>query len=257
MRIAIITGASSGLGAEYARLLAEETGLEEIRLIARRKERLEMLARSLPLPCRLLPLDLTREESLRQVRDRLQHTEDLTVNWLINAAGFGRIGSCETIGVMTESRMIELNCRAATAMTELCLPHMKEGSHIIEVCSCAAFQPIPYLTTYAATKAFLLRYSRGLCAELAPRGISVTAVCPYWIRNTEFIAGAKETDHEVLFHGFPLATDKHTVARRSLHAAQNERAICTPDLVSTLDRFFGALIPDDLIIHLVNLYRHL
>lgn len=257
MRIAIITGASSGLGSEYAQLLAKETEIEEIWLIARRKERLERLARSLPLPCRVMPLDLTQEESLLQVQKRLQHAEDLTVSWLINAAGFGRIGSCEAIGLMTESRMIELNCRAAVQMTELCLPHMKKGSHIVEICSCAAFQPIPYLTVYAATKAFLLHYSRGLGTELAPRGISVTAICPYWIRDTEFIAEAKKTDHEGLFHGFPLATDKHTVVRRSLRAAQKGHAICTPDLVSTLDRFFGALIPDALIIHLVNLYRHL
>lgn len=257
MRIAIITGASSGLGAEYARLLAKDPGLEEIWLIARRRERLEALGRSLPLPCRLLPLDLTQEESLQQVQKRLQQAGNLTIDWLINAAGFGRIGSCETIGAATTARMIDLNCRAAVLLTEICLPHMEKGAHILEICSCAAFQPIAYLTAYAATKAFLLRYSRGLQAELKPRGISVTAVCPYWIRDTEFIAGARETDHDGLFHGFPLATDKHTVVRRSLQAARNGHAICTPDLVATLDRFFGALVPDALILHLVNLYRHL
>ena len=126
-----------------------------------------------------------------------------------------------------------------------------------EIASCAAFQPIPYLAAYAATKAFLLRYSRALAAEVTERGITVTAICPYWIRDTEFIHEAKRTDKAGLFRGFPLATDQKTVARRSLWAAEHGFTVFTPDLVSTLHRIITSLLPHRLMIALSNIWRHL
>lgn len=257
MNIAIITGASSGLGAAYAWLLAEKDGIDEIWLIARRRERLEKLARSLALPCRLLTLDLTQEDNLQQIARRLETMKDPHIAWLIQAAGFGCIGSCENVGPARTGRMIDLNCRAAAVLTEICLPYMQKGSHIMEICSCAAFQPIPYLTAYAATKAFLLRYSRGLREELRPCGIIVTAVCPYWIRDTEFIGLAKKTDTAGNFAHFLFASTCQTVARRSLQAAEKNHAVCTPGLIATLDRLFGAIVPDGIILSLLNIYRKL
>ena len=254
-RIALVTGASSGLGREFARLLAHEA-VDELWLVARREERLQELAAEVVLPCRVFALDLTQESSLEALSAALS-AEPVTVRWLVNAAGFGRIGMAADIGAATTGRMIALNCRAAAELTERVLPYMEQGSRVLEIASCAAFQPIPYLAAYAATKAFLLRYSRALAAEVAQRGITVTAICPYWIRDTEFIHEAKRTDKAGLFRGFPLATDQKTVARRSLWAAEHGFTVFTPDLVSTLHRIITSLLPHRLMIALSNIWRHL
>ncbi len=253
--IALITGASSGLGREFARLLAREV-VDELWLVARREERLRELAAEVALPCRVFALDLTQESALEALSAALS-AEPVTVRWLVNAAGFGRIGMAADIGAATTGRMIALNCRAAAELTERALPYMEQGSRVLEIASCAAFQPIPYLAAYAATKAFLLRYSRALAAEVAARGITVTAICPYWIRDTEFIHEAKQTDKAGLFRGFPLATDQKTVARRSLWAAEHGFTVFTPDLVSTLHRIITSLLPHRLMIALSNIWRHL
>lgn len=253
--IALVTGASSGLGREFARLLVQEA-VDELWLVARREERLRGLASEVALPCRVFALDLTQESSLEALSAALS-AEPVTVRWLVNAAGFGRIGMAADIGAATTGRMIALNCRAAAELTERVLPYMERGSRVLEIASCAAFQPIPYLAAYAATKAFLLRYSRALAAEVAERGITVTAICPYWIRDTEFIHEAKRTDKAGLFRGFPLATDQKTVARRSLWAAEHGFTVFTPDLVSTLHRIITSLLPHRLMIALSNIWRHL
>lgn len=254
-RIALVTGASSGLGREFARLLAHEA-IDALWLVARREERLRELAAEVALPCRVFALDLTQESALEELSAALS-AEPVTVRWLVNAAGFGRIGMAADIGAATTGRMIALNCRAAAELTERVLPYMERGSRVLEIASCAAFQPIPYLAAYAATKAFLLRYSRALAAEVAARGITVTAICPYWIRDTEFIHEAKRTDKAGLFRGFPLATDQKTVARRSLWAAEHGFTVFTPDLVSTLHRIITSLLPHRLMIALSNIWRHL
>lgn len=253
--VALITGASSGLGREFARLLAHEA-VDELWLVARREERLRELSAELALPCRIFALDLTQEAAFEELSAALA-AEPLVVRYLVNAAGFGRIGMAADIGAATTGRMIALNCRAAAELTERALPYMEKGSRVLEIASCAAFQPIPYLAAYAATKAFLLRYSCALAVEVAERGITVTAICPYWIRDTEFIHEAKKTDRAGLFRGFPLATDQKTVARRSLWAAEHGFTVFTPDLVSTLHRIITSILPHRFMIALSNLWRHL
>lgn len=256
MNIAIITGASSGLGREYARLLAADTQIDELWLIARRAERLLALQEELlPRTCQVITCDLTRNEALAAIAKRLTETTGIHIQWLINAAGFGRIGSCQEIGTDDSARLIDLNCRAAVALTQLSLPYMHAGSHILEICSCAAFQPIPYLAVYAASKAFLLSYSRALGQELSQQQISVTAVCPYWIKDTEFIATARKTDRHHLFRQFPFACTQTKIARRSLKAARQGQKICTPDAISLLDRIISTLIPHCILLHASKLYR--
>lgn len=256
MKIAIVTGASSGLGREYARLLDKE-GLDVIWLVARRQERLQEVAKELQTKCKIVPLDLTKMASLEKLQQLLAEGDSIKICWLVNAAGFGRIGLAEEIGYETTARLIDLNCRAAAVLTEICLPYCQKGSHIIEVASCAAFQPIPYLTAYAASKAFLLSYSRALNEELRPRAIHVTAVCPYWIRDTEFIKNARQSDAHHIFQGFPLACTQKQVAERSFRAAKHKQAICTPDIVSKLHRLLTAIVPTCILVKASNWYRML
>ncbi len=193
-KIAIITGASSGLGREFVRLLdadsegagAGEFHLDALWIIARRKERLEELAAGLRTDTDVIALDLTDKTSVTQLQEKLS-AERPDVRMLINAAGSGKIAASAALTLGQVDQMIDLNCRAAVDVTQICLPYMDSGAKIMEICSTAAFQPIPYLNVYAASKAFLYRYSRALRFELRPRDITVTAVCPYWIKDTEFM----------------------------------------------------------------------
>ena len=256
MDIAIITGASSGLGAWYARLLDAE-GLDEIFLIARREKRLATIAGLMKTKARVLALDLTKAHATQAIEDELAKTDEPNVRWLVNCAGFGRIGFAGDIDAATLMNMTELNCVTPLRLTTALLPFMGAGSLIVNVASCAAFQPIPGVSVYAATKAFVLSWSRSLGYELAPQGIGVTAVCPYWIRDTEFISHAETTDTRHLFKTFPFPTDAETVARRSLRAAKNGIAVCTPDAIAFLDRLAAKILPHELVMHLMGLWHRL
>ena len=256
MDIAIITGASSGLGAWYARLLDAE-GLDEIFLIARREKRLATIAGLTKTKTRVLALDLTEDDTINKIERALAKTDEPNVRWLVNCAGFGRIGYAGDIDAQTLTQMTELNCIAPLKLTTALLPFMGAGSLIINVASCAAFQPIPGVSVYAATKAFVLSWSRSLGYELAPQGIGVTAVCPYWIRDTEFISRAEATDTRGLFRNFPFPTDAETVARRSLRAAKNGISVCTPDAIAFLDRIAAKILPHGLLMHLMGLWHRL
>ena len=155
MDIAIVTGASSGLGREYVKLLDDE-GLDEIWLVARRRPQLEDLAGALKTKSRLYPLNLTENGSFWILQQALTDSRAI-VRYLSHAAGFGKMGSVMTIPSGVQEKMVDLNDRAAISLVQLVLPYCKAGSHLVQICSCAAFLPIPELAVYSATKTFLLR----------------------------------------------------------------------------------------------------
>ena len=193
MKIAIVTGASSGLGIEFVRQIEDlYVGLDEIWVIARREQRMELLVKELKTPLRIFALDLLLENSFTIISNMLEK-ENPDIRMLVNAAGFGKIGNTETVSVKSQTDMIEVNCKALTQLTCMCLPYLSAGSRIINIASSASFCPQPGFTVYAATKAYVLSFSRGLGSELLNKGIVVTAVCPGPV-DTEFfdIAGSKE-----------------------------------------------------------------
>lgn len=243
MKIAVVTGASSGLGREFVRQLALlDKQLDEIWVIARRRDRLEALRAHCRVPLRVLPLDLTAPGAADTLEAALKAAAP-EVSILINAAGFGRMGDWQAVGRRESAAMIRLNCQAAVEVTQVCLPFMDRGSRVLEICSTSAFQPLPYLNVYAATKAFLYRYSRALHWELRPRGITVTAVCPYWIRDTEFIPTAAQSGQPV--HHYPLASTARRVAFRALYDSRHGKAVSTPGPVCTVHRLAGKCLPSD------------
>lgn len=191
MNIAVITGASSGLGREFARQIDELGEVEQIWLIARRRDRLEEVSRLLATQSKILCADLSDRSGVIALEEALAGAAPV-IRYLVNAAGFGRFGSFRDIPLEEIDRMIDLNCKGAVDVTQICLPYCTRGSRILEICSTAAFQPIQFLNVYAASKSFLYRYSRALNAELMHEGITVTAVCPYWVKDTEFIPAAEQ-----------------------------------------------------------------
>ena len=192
MNIAIVTGASSGMGKEFVLQLPGAVAVDEIWAIARRGGELEKLRGVSAVPVRPIVLDLCREESFATYAALLE-AQKPNVRLLVNAAGFGKFGTYSRIDTEDECRMIDLNCKALLRMTRLTVPYMAPGSHILELDSLSAFQPVPYITTYAATKAFVLSYSRAMNRELRDRGIRVMAMNPGWVK-TEFFDHAFQTN---------------------------------------------------------------
>lgn len=255
--IALITGASSGLGREFAMQISRsEERPQEIWAVARRKNRLEELQKLCGIPVRPIPLDLTRQESIRKLEELLQK-EKPVIRLLVNAAGFGKIGRYSEISREDTDRMIDLNCRAAVDVTLLSLPYMRRGGRILEICSTSAFQPFPYLNVYAASKSFLYRYSRALRVELFGEGIRVTAVCPYWIKNTEFIPKAKDTGGGEAVRHFPLASRRETVVKLALRDSRLGLPVSTPGPVCFLHRIAAKFIPSEIMMGLWALIRRI
>lgn len=187
--MAIITGASSGIGAEFCRAL-DDLGLDSLWIVARRADRLEDLAASLKTPCKVITADLSTSEGLRILEDAIV-AEKADIGYLVNCAGFGRFGNTWEISSEDTRMMIELNIGALTEITRFCIPHMKAGSHIIEVCSASAYLPLEQLNVYSASKAYVHAFCVGLRKELKDRGTSVLEVSPGWV-STDFISISRE-----------------------------------------------------------------
>lgn len=190
MNIAVITGASAGMGREFAVQLDRQQKYDEIWVIARRGDRLLTLSGALRAKVRPIPLDLTADGSIRLYKDLLAQLQP-TVKTLVNAAGFGLFGNFADLPLDEQMNMVDLNCKALVAMTHVTLPYMERGSEIYEFASIASMQPIPFLNIYAATKAFVKSFTRALNRELRPRGIRAIAICPCWV-DTEFFDRANQ-----------------------------------------------------------------
>jgi short-subunit dehydrogenase len=194
MKIAIITGASSGMGREFVLQASRYVNLDEIWVIARRAEALEALKTKISTPIRSFSLDLCDSTSFARFADILS-AEKPNVKLLVNAAGFGKFGAFQNIPLEDDLRMIDLNCKALVAMTRLVLPYMDPGSHVLQLDSLSAFQPVPYIATYGATKSFVLSYTRAVNRELKGSGIRMMAMNPGWVK-TEFFNHALQTNGE-------------------------------------------------------------
>ena len=208
MNIAIVTGASSGMGREFVRQLSGYVTVDEIWAVARRESALEELKKETSVSVRPIVLDLLETESFREM-ERLLAEEKPNIRLLVNAAGFGRFGAYHKVSLEDDCRMIDLNCKALLLMTRLCVPYMAPGSHILQLDSLSAFQPVPYITTYGATKAFVLSYSRSMNRELKDKGIRVMAMNPAWVK-TEFFDHAFRTngDNEVQYFNYVYDADE-------------------------------------------------
>ena len=202
MNIAIVTGASSGMGREFVAQLSQYVRVDEIWAIARRKNALESLQAEVSIPIRPVVLDLCEAESFPALENLLTQ-EKPNVRLLVNAAGFGKFGAYHKVSLEDDAKMIDLNCKALVLMTRLVLPYMDRGSHILQLDSLSAFQPVPFITTYAASKAFVLSYSRAMNRELQSKGIRMMAMNPGWVK-TEFFNHAVQTnsDDEVQYYNY-------------------------------------------------------
>jgi len=254
-RIALVTGASSGLGREFAVQIDAMQVVDEIWLVARNEEALEAVAAALSTPARIIVADLTDKDDIAAIAAALGDAQP-RVSYLVNAAGFGKFGDWQTISDEAADAMIDLNCRGLVDMTRAALPYMDRGSRIIEVASAAAFVPLPHMNVYAATKAFVLRYTRALRWELHGTGITATALCPTWVKTgfeatARDSAGGRDVGH--LF-GEQSAS---TVVRRALCANKAHLAVACASPQSAALRLIGKIVPDCIAMAGWNILRRL
>lgn len=240
MSIAIITGASSGIGHKMVELLEQHFKVDEIWAIARREDRLQKLNAG-SIPVRAVAMDLTKTENYVKLAEQLQQ-EQKEVSLLVNCAGYGKFGTYRDFGNEAALGMIDLNCRALVGVTNAVLPFMPDGSKILQVCSIASFQPLPSANVYATSKAFVLNYSRALYWELRERRISVTALCPGWV-NTDFFKTATNTAAPGAVTNYSFMQTPERVVTQGLKAAKKGRMLSIVGKQNKLLYLAGKLLP--------------
>jgi short-subunit dehydrogenase len=193
---ALVTGATAGLGAEFARQLAPSA--RQLILVGRRKERLTSLAESLrkdfpKLAIESIPADLALQEDRERLASYIVRSE-IPLNLLVNNAGLGDLGPFDTADWSRLEPMLSVNVTALTHLTHLLLPMLREHtpSAVLNVSSIAGFFPLPEMAVYAATKAYVTSFSEALRMELAPHGVSVTALCPGPVPTEFFEVASRE-----------------------------------------------------------------
>ncbi|HEX8215909.1 MAG TPA: SDR family oxidoreductase [Allosphingosinicella sp.] len=235
--VTLITGASAGLGAEFARQCAARG--DEIVLVARRRDRLDALAREIGPQAHVIEADLGEAEAPARVVAETKR-RGLWVRTLINNAGFGLAGRFDDIPLDRQLGMIELNIRALTGLSYIALEDMRRhgGGAILNVASTAAFQAGPHMAVYYASKAYALSLTEALHQELKGSGIAVTALCP-GPTATEFFDVAGAPDGRLA----KMATDPVAVVRAGLDGLARNKAIVVPGLMNKVGSQSNRLLP--------------
>ncbi len=250
MKIAVVTGASSGLGTEYCKALDALNLADEIWLVARRKDRLVELSRKLNTKSKVLAFDITDQKGIELYENELKNS-GAEVKFLINNAGFGRLNKFCDITTKDNADMVRLNCEALTVMTNVTLPYIKNGGHILNTCSIAAFAPNTRLAVYSSTKAYVMSLSLALSDELKENGITVTAVCPGPM-DTEFlpVAGIEKGSSHT-FDTLPRVNPA-VMAEKSLKAAIKGKTVYTNKVFYKFYRFVSKLLPIKLVMKMAK-----
>ncbi len=236
MKVTLITGASSGIGEAFARRLAAEN--HDLVLVARSEKALHELCDELMLKhgitAHYVVLDLTERDADAALWAETE-THGFEVDWLINNAGFGSVGDFTKLGRDRELEMIDLNIRSLAALTHRYLGPMRErkAGKIINVSSAAGFQPIPFMATYAATKAFVSSFSEAIAEENTPYGIQVLTLCP-GSTKTNFFAASK-IDRPIQVKGQQTVDDVIDTAMKAIKSGRRK-------VVSGFANKIGALL---------------
>lgn len=245
-KIAIVTGANSGLGKAFVELLLREP-LDEIWAVARNEARLQEVQQLDRSRIRIFSADLTDLATLVPFENALAE-EKPSVRFLVNNAGFAKFADYASLDIHESSNLIDLNAKAVVQMALRTIPHMTAGASIINIGSLSAFMPLPYMNIYAATKVFVKNYSLALREELKPVGIHVTAVCPGWI-DTNLYARA-EIGAEKSVNTFTGMVKPDVVARKAIADAKNNRALSIYGLLPNAVRVLAKFLPANLCMRL-------
>ena len=246
-KVIVVSGASSGMGKEFIiQILEKEKDIDEVWAIARRDDRLIELKEKISDKIIPIKLDLTKEEDLLKYKEKVDK-EKPNIIILANCAGFGVFDYSENIDTNIKLNMIDLNVKAPVALIDYSLPYMKEESKIMNIASCAGFQPIPYINDYASTKSFLLSYSRALNKELKYRNIHVLAVTPYWTK-TEFFDRAIDDKKKKVVINYNAMYDPKDVMKLAIKDLYNpKKDISCFGFVNRFQKMLTKILPHSLV----------
>nr|WP_288652987.1 SDR family NAD(P)-dependent oxidoreductase [uncultured Faecalibacillus sp.] len=253
--IIIVTGASSGMGKEFARQIEKKYQVDELWVIARRKERLESLKEILETKVKVLALDLTQKESFEILQEAL-FKEKPRVKVLVNCSGYGKLDHYENMSLETIENMMNLNMLAVVKMVNTVLPYMHKESHIVNFASCSGYMPIPYLNIYAASKAFVLNYSRALNEELKYRGIHVLAICPYWV-ETEFFDRAVEKNKKPVVIRYGKVYQAKDVIKKAIKDMESSKDVSLYGTINKIQILGMKVLPHRLVKKIWMAYQNL
>lgn len=239
-KIAVLTGATGGLGKEFVKCLLNEN-IDEIWAVARNKEKLDQLCSQYGTMIFPVQCDLSKESDLSSL-SALINQQKPDIRFLINNAGIAKMGRYDEFTDMEISQSIDTNCKAAVLLCQYSLPYMKKGARIINISSASSFQPTPYINLYAAGKVFLRSYSRSLNCELKSRGITSTAVCPGWI-DTELLP-KKVNDRKIHYPGMVKA---EAVAKKAMYDSEKGRDMSVCSLYVKYEHLFSKIMPQKLV----------
>ena len=245
MSVAIITGASSGIGREFAKQMKEKLGISDFWFVARREERMEELRDELSVNAKIISADLATSEGIEKLRSALEE-EKPRVKFLVNAAGFGCFGSFDQLSEETVSAMIDVNVKALVLITHMTVPYMEKGGRIIELGSGSCFTPLPYFNTYASSKAFVLHYTKSLNYEIKKYGIRATCFCPGWV-HTEFLGKATDNKGVTVPKSTKPLLSVEKVVSKCLRASVKGKAMCVTNWYTKLQHFLFKAMPDSLL----------
>lgn len=220
MKIAVVTGASSGMGREFVYAIDREFDLNEIWVIARREERLKELQTECKAKVRPVVLDLTSTESYVTYKALLEEMKP-EIQILVNGAGCGLFGEFMRMDLNKQLDIIDLNAKGLTAITHISIPYMPQESHLVNLASNSSWQPVPYINVYGSSKAYVMNFSRALGVELKNRKIHVMAVAPGWIK-TEFFEHAVNDDTIKYYDRFYTAKQ---VVDRAMRDLRKKKAV--------------------------------
>ena len=253
-KIAVITGASSGLGKEFVKLICQKKEIEEIWAIARNQDKLNKLKSQTGRKVNPISMDLSDLSQIETLGQMLADSQ-VTVCYLINNAGYGKFGSYSDLSVAESVNMLNLNNNATVAVGLTCLPYMRQGSHIINIASQAAFQPLPYMNLYSASKAFVRSYTRSLHMELRDRGITATAVCPGWMKTPFYERADIGSSHTVT--RFRCMASAAKVSRKALADADHGKDHSIYGPYVNLCHIASKLLPQKFMMRFWLLQQHL
>ena len=241
MSLAIITGASGGIGSEFARQLAGLGICDEFWFVARNEKRMQKLADELGVKAKIIGADLTTTEGIGKVRSALEE-EKPSVSFLINASGFGNFGAFDEISEDEVIKMIDLNAKALVLLTHITIPYMELGGRIIQLGSGSCFTPLPYFNIYSSSKVFVLHYTKSLNYELKKYGVRATCFCPGWV-ETEFLdkSTANGNTHPKAMKPLLKCED---VVRGCIKASIKGKAMYVTNWYTKLQHLLFKLVPD-------------
>lgn len=253
MKIALITGASSGIGREFAVQIAKlYRNIDEIWVTARREERLEQLKKELDVKVKIYTGNLCDDEIYNKIEAALKN-ENIEIRMLVNAAGYGKMEKVDAGDPKEQCGMLDVNCRALTRMTMLCIPFLSSGSRIVNIASAAAFCPQPGFAVYAASKSYVYSFSLALGAELEKRSITVTTVCPGPV-DTEFFerAGALPSKEKAA-----VRASASEVVKQALLDSVNRKTISVYGMPMKCARIFAGILSDRLLTRIMKRINHI